>query len=486
MGVVPQLFHDRQLTLMRMEQKLVSALHEHPGAVDRKTEHALRYALGLAQLSTFQPGAAAIGKRNGRLDVDVRHPELVRFRNLVIEHFSPLLLHTQRSARRLEKAVFALGRIRHRMSEARSAILAAHVNDFSAEELDREVGQKTLVSVAGGGGGSGYVYVGAWEVLQNAGHVPSYVLGSSIGAILGLFRCLKREGDFDEYLAFAKRLKFDEVLRVVSFRARYGLPGVLRLFLHAGIGSRFKHSDGRNMRLTDLEIPFESIVAGVRRGALGETPDQYARSHHLPEDRRPSALELRAQVASQLVRMVGFFNPMMVREIVIGADAMTREFDCVDAAGFSAAVPGVLHYDVARKDAHMHGVLDALMQREDVVALVDGGVANNLPANTAFRRVQEGVVGTRNCYYLCFDSLHPQTSLGHLWLHPLERILALQVALNERYMHQHMRFVPTLSPIHVLPNERQFDRAVRWGRAQMAQELPLMQKFFERVLWQEG
>lgn len=480
-----RLFHEEQLTLIRAEHRLVSALHEQPGTVDRKTEHAIRYGLGLAQLSTFQPGAAAIGKRNGRPDVEVRHPDLVRFRQLVLEHFCPSVLHTNHVGRRIEGAISAFGRVRRAMSETRATLLAAHVADFSAEELDLEVGQKTLVSVAGGGGGSGYVYIGAWEVLQKAGHVPSYVLGSSIGAVLGLFRALKREGDFDEYMSFAKGLKFDDVLRVVSFRARYGLPGVLRLFLHAGIGSRFKHPDGRDMRLNDLEIPFESIVAGVRRGALGESPDQYAKSHHLPEDRRPSALELRARVASQLVKMVGFFNPMMVREIVIGGDALTREFDCVDAAGFSAAIPGVLHYDVARNDRHMHGILDALMDREDVVALVDGGVANNVPANTAFRRVQEGVVGTRNCYYLCFDSLHPQTSLGHVWLQPVERIVALQVALNERYMSQHVRFAPTLSPIHLLPSPKELDKAVVWGRTQMARELPLMQKFFERVVWRD-
>lgn len=469
---------------MRAEHRLVEAMHEHPGMVDRATEHALRYAVSLAQLGTFQPGASAAGKRVARPDVAVRQPQLDRFRQLVLEHLAPQVLHTRRASRRLEGAVSSLGRVRRAMVETRAAVLAAHVQDFSAEELDHEVGQKTLVSVAGGGGGSGYVYIGAWEVLQNAGHVPAYVLGSSIGAVLGLFRALRRAGDFDEYMSFAKSVALDDVLRVVSFRARYGLPGVLRLFLHAGIGSQFQHPDGRDMRLDDLEIPFESVVAGVRRGALGESPDQYARSHHLPEDRRPSALALRARVASQLVKMVGFFNPMMVREIVIGADALTRQFDCVDAAGFSAAIPGVLHYDVARNDRHMHQVLDALMDREEVVALVDGGVANNVPANTAFRRVQEGVVGTRNCYYLCFDSLHPQTSLGHVWLQPVERIVALQVALNERYMSHHVRFSPTLSPLHLLPSPRELDRAVMWGRAQMARELPLMQKFFERVLFQ--
>lgn len=476
-----RVFHEEQLTLMRTEQRLIGALYDHPSLVERRTEHALRYALGLAQLSTFQPGAAALGKRSDRPDVEVRHPELDRFRQQVLEHVAPSLLHTRHPRRRLESAVSAFGRVRRTMGETRAKILAAHANDFDADDLDLEVGQKTLVSVAGGGGGSGYVYIGAWEVLQNAGYVPSYVLGSSIGAVLGLFRALRRHGDFDDYMSFAKGLKYDDVLRVVSFRARYGLPGVLRLFLHAGIGERFKHPDGRDMRLNDLEIPFESIVAGVKRGALGESPDQYAKSHHLPEDRRPSALELRARVAAQLVRMVGFFNPMMVREIVIGGDALTREFDCVDAAGFSAAIPGILHYDVARNDRHMHKVLDTLMDREDVVALVDGGVANNVPANTAFRRVQEGVVGTRNCFYLCFDSLHPQTSLGHVWLQPVERIVALQVALNERYMSHHIRFAPTLSPVHLLPSPKELDKAVVWGRSQMARELPIVRKYLERV-----
>jgi predicted acylesterase/phospholipase RssA len=480
-----RLFHDKQLELMRMETKLVEALFEHPGVLARRQEHELRYALGLAQVHTFQPGAARVGMRTARPDVDVRDAELAHFRHLVLEHLSPVLIHTRHERQRLERIAAAFGRVRPHMASTRRAVLAAHVNDFSESELDEEVGQKTLVSVAGGGGGSGYVYIGAWHVLQNAGLVPGYVLGSSVGAVLGLFRALKRKGDFEEYMAFGKGVRFDELFRFVSVKARYGLPGVLRMFLHAAIGARFRHPDGSNMRLSDLEIPFEAIVGGVRRGALEETPEQYAASHHLPEDRRPGPLQWRAQVAAQLVRMVGFFNPLMVREIVIGDSALTREFDCVDAAGFSGAVPGVIHYDVSRPDPHMHALLEQLLHEEDVVALVDGGVANNLPSNTAFRRVQEGVVGTRNCFYLGFDSLHPQTSFGHIWLHPIERIVALQVALNERYTQRHLRFPKTLSPINVLPRDDQMERAVRWGREHMTRELPLVKKFFEKVPWIE-
>jgi hypothetical protein len=238
--VPERVFHDKQLRLMRMETKLVEALHDHPGAVDRRTEHALRYALGLAQLHTFQPGAAAVGRRTDRPDIDVRHPELVRFRHLLLEHFAPLLLSLRSSKSRLDATVRAFGRIHHRLRDTRRAVLEAHAHDFSAAELDQEVGTKTLVNIAGGGGGSGYVYIGAWEVLQQAGLVPGYIIGSSIGAVLGLFRARQRIADYEDYIRFCRGLKYETAFRVMSFRARYGLPGVLRLFLHAAI----VHSNG--------------------------------------------------------------------------------------------------------------------------------------------------------------------------------------------------------------------------------------------------
>jgi hypothetical protein len=60
------------------------------------------------------------------------------------------------------------------VAATRRAVLDAHVNDFSAQELDDEVGVKTLVSIAGGGGGAGYVYIGAWDVMQRGGLIPGF------------------------------------------------------------------------------------------------------------------------------------------------------------------------------------------------------------------------------------------------------------------------------------------------------------------------
>jgi predicted acylesterase/phospholipase RssA len=471
-----------QLRFQRVEAKLIRALYEHPGTVSRATEHQLRYALTLASLDTFQPGAAIRHRRNTRPDVQVRSPRLGQWRRRVRGELSDTLLKTRRTGQRVSAAAAVLAPMLPQLEEARNEVVEKYVNEFSARELDQELGTKTLVSVAGGGGGSAYVYIGAWDVLQGAGLVPGYVIGASMGAVLGLFRALRRNGDFGEYLALAKRMKREDVFRIVSLRARYGLPGILRLYLHAGIGSAFQHEDGTRFRLSDLEIPYDAVVAGLRRDALQESEER-GPLHHLPEDKRPGALELRARIAAQLVRLVGFINPRVVREIVLGIDSETREFDAVDAAGFSSAIPGILHYDVTRDDPRMHELLDPLMEANDVGALVDGGVANNVPVRTAWRQVQGGRIGTRNAYYLAFDSFHPQLGLGHVWMQPITRAIAYQVALNDRYAQRRIDFRPTLSPINLLPQPKELDEAVLWGRERTARELPLIQKFFERVRW---
>jgi hypothetical protein len=400
----------------------------------------------------------------------VRSPRLTRWRRQLIDVLGPVLMQTEEARPRLEAASAAIERWLEPMEKTRAEILDKYANQFSARHLDQELGIKTLVTIAGGGGGSAYGYIGAWDALQEAGHIPGYVVGSSMGAVLGLFRARSKVGDFDADLQLAKSMRSEIVFRFVSLRTRFGLPGVARLFLRAGIGSAFTREDGEEMLLPDLEIPYDAIVAGIRRGALDESPDQYASSHHLHEDKRPSAFQLRAQIAVQLVRMIGLINPRVVEEIVIGSDELTHDFNVIDAAGFSAAIPGLLHYDMTRDDPHMERILSQLMVRDDVVALVDGGVANNVPAGPAWRQVRDG-------------RIHPQGGLGHFWLQPLTRLISLQVALNERYAHRRIEFSPTLSPLNLLPSPNELDKAVLWGRRQILEELPRIEKFFERVRW---
>lgn len=474
---------EQRLRLQRMEVRLVDALIEHPDVISRTREHQIRYALALASLDTFQPGAARRGGLSKHQDVRVRAPKLTRLRKQILDILGRILLQTEDTKNRVEAASIMIERSLEAIDKARAEVIEKYASEFSARHLDQELGIKTLVTIAGGGGGSAYGYIGAWDVLQEAGLVPGYVIGSSMGAVLGLFRARDKDGDFKAYMRIATSMKPDVVFRYVSLRTRFGLPGIVRLFLRAGIGDAFTREDGKDMRLTDLEIPYDAVVAGIRRGAMEETPELYAQLHHLHEDKRPRPLQLRAQIAVQLVRMIGFINPRVVEEIVIGRDELTREFNAIDAAGFSAAIPGLLHYDMTRDDPHMESTLTQLMERDDVVALVDGGVVNNVPTAPAWRQVQQGRIGTRNAYYLAFDCFHPQVSPGHIWLQPVTRVVGLQVALNERYAHQRIEFHPTLSPINLLPNAKSITRAVGWGREQVSAEIPRLKKFFERVRW---
>jgi predicted acylesterase/phospholipase RssA len=466
-----------------MEVRLVDALIEHPALISRTREHQIRYAIALASLDIFQPGAARRGGRTKHQDIQVRTPKLTRFRKQILDILGRILLQTEDSSDRLEAAAIMIERSLEMIDKARAEVIDKYASEFSVRHLDQELGIKTLVTIAGGGGGSAYGYVGAWDVLQEAGLVPGYVIGSSMGALLGLFRARDKDGDFDAYMRIATSMKPEVVFRYVSLRTRFGLPGIARLFLRAGIGDAFTREDGEDMRLSDLEIPYDAVVAGIRRGALEESPELYAQSHHLHEDKRPHPLQLRAQIAVQLVRMLGFINPRVVEEIVVGRDDLTRDFNAIDAAGFSAAIPGLLHYDMTRDDPHMESILTQLMERDDVVALVDGGVANNVPAAPAWRQVQQGRIGTRNAYYLAFDCFHPQLGLGHIWLQPVTRLIGLQVALNERYAHQRIEFNPTLSPINLLPSANSINQAVGWGREQVSAEIPRLKRFFERVRW---
>ena len=468
-----------------MESHLIRSICHHPHALPPRAEHQLRYALNFARLTSFEPGAAEKGGRTGRGDVEVIEEPLLHFRGQLMQTLGETLRPGLLPERRVREAARALPRLMPLLKEARASVIRHHANDFTERELDTEVGKKTLVSVAGGGGGAGYVYIGAWEVLEAAGFIPGYIIGASIGSVIGLFRARKRIGDYEADIRLAKGIRPDSVFRVVSTRTRYGLPGLMRLFLHAAIDERFRREDGSLLRLPDLEIPYEAVVAGVTKGAMPNTPDEYAREHHLILTRRPGRLKMTRLVGEQLVRMVAFFNPMLVKEIVVGGDEMTSAFDAVDAAGFSAAIPGILHYDVARNDPHMEGILDALFAREELSCLVDGGVANNVPARTAWRQVQAGKIGTRNAYYLGFDCFHPQWSSGHVWLQGITRIVQMQVALNKPYAHHIVKFNPTLSPVNLVPPPRKMDAAVSWGREKMSHGIPAMKKFFERIEWVE-
>ena len=181
--------------------------------------------------------------------------------------------------------------------------------------------------------------------------------------------------------------------------------------------------------------------------------------------------------------MAAFIDSRVVKAIVVGGDDLTRDFNVVDAASFSSAIPGVLHHET--NDPRMLPILDRLCEEHAVAALVDGGAASNVPVELAWKRVRDGRLGTRNACYLAFDCFHPQWDAKHLWLVPITQAIQLQMVRNAPYADHIVRFEPTLSPVNLAPSAAAIDLAGQWGRNSVDKAIPVTTALL-RPTWWEG
>ena len=162
----------------------------------------------------------------------------------------------------------------------------------------------------------------------------------------GLFRARLRVYDGAPMVAAGESLSWQKVFRVLDLDSRYGLPATLRLYLRAAIGHLFKNRDGSAMTLDDLGIPMLVVVTGITVDGLKHDLDWY--EHFLDDAFKPGRVFRRSRI-KRLGRVVGIVREMMsspenLREIVFGADALTRQADVIDTVGFSSAIPGLIHY----------------------------------------------------------------------------------------------------------------------------------------------
>lgn len=469
--------------LEKMDKALVEAGLLLPGVLSHEQYTKIRYGLSLARLGTFEPGAAAAGASIGRREVSVDQGPIEALRERIFATLGPILGAKMEPGAQLIRAREWLEEFRPQITVTRERLLRAHQEDFSSAELDAEIGRKALVVVAGGGGGAGYIYLGAFAALDRLGIMPGMIVGASMGAVIGLFRARWRNPDFNSQLQLATSLEPDKVFRFASIRRRYGLPGVMRLFLQSSIGERLNLADGSPCRLSELEIPFVSVVAGVRPDALRASPEEWASTRKLGATEKPSRIALSAQIGKQLLQMMDFVNPVSVRAIGLGEDARTLDANAVDAVGFSAAIPGVLHYDVTRNDPEMHGILESVMEREQVVALIDGGVAANVPVRLARQAVHQGRIGTRNACVLALDSFRPRLTPSHAWLWPVMRMVEVQLREQEPYASFLIRFTGTLSPVSLLPGREAIERVMLEGRRQTERIAPSLQASLQPFGW---
>lgn len=475
---------DPALLLQKMESRLLRNHLAHADVLSSEELRKLRYVLNFARLADFEPGAAGPGGARGRGDISVG-AEIGPWRSRVVDTLFGPLREESDAVKALTTARDALSRLSDDQDDQRRVLIERHRNDFSAAELDAEVGYKKLVTILGGGGGAGFVYIGGMQRLLEAGQLPDYMIGSSFGSIMGSLVARELPVPIEEYVAWAKTVSYRAILAPERLRRRHGMAGLFALRFDQFAHALLSRADGERMRMSDLAIPFDVVVAGVRRQPYAALPSRF---------RRPelAALQLRSVpfrpigigplVAARMWQVSAFIDLRVVKPIVVTGDDPALDFDVLDAASFSSAIPGVLHHETS--DARMHPLLDDLFAERNIAALVDGGAASNVPVELAWKRVRDGKLGTRNACYLAFDCFHPQWDSRHLWLAPILQAIQLQMLRNLPYADHLVRFEPTLSPINLAPSTSAIERACRWGRESVGKAIPVTSALLEPTWWE--
>jgi len=450
--------------LEEMEIALVRGALENPKLVDAHEEAVLRTALSLARMYKVREGTHDVGV--GAF--------LEPFRQEIERRLKPVL-----TAEKIERALLMphLKELKERTLHTRSQLEKRFEGRLSPGAIDHELRHKALVLVSGGGGGTGYVYVGVMSLLDEYGLKPQLLVGTSMGAVLSLFRSRVDRFDQEEILSIVRGLSWRKLFRVISTENKYGVPAALRLFLRAGIGRWFgaDSPDRPAVRLKELPVKTIITVCGVRAGKLPRPLEWYERLLAIS----PRSLLDPVGLARSLTGAFGAVaelvnNPELLVKLHLGADEQTAEFDALDAAGFSSALPGVIHYDVLRDDPRAHDLITTVMQQHRIGRFVDGGLVDNVPAKAAWRAVHKGFIGTRNAFILAMNGFSMKLSTP-LWL-PLERLAEINVRGNRPWAHLMHDFKKTLSPLELVPDVNTLAEALTMGRKALTPQMPFLSR----------
>jgi hypothetical protein len=148
--------------------------------------------------------------------------------------------------------------------------------------------------------------------------------------------------------------------------------------------------------------------------------------------------------------------------LLLGADPATRRLAALDAAGFSAAIPGVLGYDVAPEDAEGVRILDELFARHALAGLVDGAIVSLVPARYAWEAIEAGRIGTRHCAVLALDALAKARG-ANAALFPLLRVAAATADRDKAFWDLHVNFRNAPPFLALFPGEERLRAASAQG-----------------------
>jgi len=466
-----RIFLDEFRPFRRGEIALARRLAVDPHFLPERELALLRHALRLAQLSSLAAGSPdELVDRIGSLRL-----RLLQLLAPVLPT-EPAQIDAARLAARLPKVVALTGEARRRIFEAGLASEAA---------LDAELANKRLALVLGGAAGSGYVFLGALERLEQLGIAPSYLAGCSVGSILAVIRARTPAFDLDDLLEDIRRLRERGAFRAPA-RSRFGLPGALRLDLRTALGALFE-IDGRQRELGELSIPTDVLATGLGPGALAEPGESFARMVDLE---LASGAALDKLPRSALARLVGpLVSLAMSRQVLVpilfGADPETRRLAALDAAGFSAAIPGMLSYDLEPSDTEGTRILETIFERHSLTGLVDGAVSTLIPARYAWEAIEAGRIGTRHVAVLALDAFAKPRGANALML-PLLHAIAATADRDRAFWDLHVNFRRAPSVIDLFPTSSRLAAAAANGAREFADTARVLPVLLARVPpWKE-
>ncbi len=448
--------------LEEMEIALVRGAIADPGLLDAHEEAIVRTALSLARLYRVN--------HQGR---DVGVGAFLRpFREDIARRLGPVLLPEKGKIQRAA-LLPQLRDLKESTINTRDQLVRRFANRLPFEAIDRELRHKSLVLVMGGGGGTAYVYLGVMSLLDEYGLQPKLLVGTSMGSVLALFRSRMQRFEQDEVVGIVRSLSWRKLFRTLSTENRYGVPAALRLYLRSGIG-RYFGVDSRGKEGPKLsELPIKTIIAvsGIRAGKLPHPLEFYEKLIAIS----PRWL-LNPMILPRWFSAIAEFTarPDILTRVHLGADPGTEQFDALDAAGFSSALPGIIHYDVFRDDPRMHALLSQYMGDHGIARFIDGGLVDNMPARAAWHAVHTGAIGTRNAFILALNGFSMKLTTP-LWL-ALERVAEVNVSRNRPWAHLVHDFRRTLGPLVIVPTVEELLDAVQIGRKALAWDMQVVSR----------
>ncbi len=432
-----------------------------PEALTAERVRRIRHLLALARLDEFEPQAAS-GARSGRV-LSVGE-ESTAFRQRVGDLLGSTLRAECDPALKLRAADAASERLVRDAVAHRRALLECH--DVGSDDLEAEIGHRRLTLVLGGGGAAAYSYLGAFAALVEADRLPDYVVGSSVGAVMGALLARQVPVPIDDYLAFAAGLTYRGVVGPATRPRRHGVRAPLALRLEDAMDAFLRNPDGTALRLSDTAIPFDVVAAGLRGHAARVIPATVLRA-------MPALARRRRPVPERM--------PGAARPVLLGADELSRQLSVADAISISSAIPGMLHHETADPDAAV--ILDSLMVRHRVDALVDGSTVSNVPAEQAWSAVRAGRIGGRDTAVVALDCFYPQARPRQAWYAPVAGLVGAQWNRNRLYCDAVVRMPTTIAPSSLAPGRACVERAAEAGAANLRTVLPFIDALTAPTSW---